>query len=85
MYNHIDSFCFAGSKTGMILKLRLESDDIKAFDKPDDKRPTLEEYNRKRLSKAITSVKCVINPSTGNTSAIVGAGDGTDCLLNSKL
>ena len=69
----------------MILKLRLKRDDIKAFDKPDDKRLTLEAYNRKRLSKAVTSVEYVINPSTGNTTVVVGAGDGTDCLLNSKL
>ena len=69
----------------MILKLRLERDDIKALEKPDDKRPTLEAYICERLSKAVTSVECVINPSTGSTSVIVGAGDGTDCLLNSKL
>ena len=80
-----DLFGFAGSKTGEILKFRLERDDIKAFDKPDDKRPTLEAYNRERFSKAATSVECVINPSTGNTNVIAGAGDGTVCLLNPKL
>ena len=76
---------FTGSKTGVILKFRLERDNIKVFDKPDDKCPTLEAYNRERFSKAATSMECVINPSTDNNNVIFGAGDGTFCHLNPKL
>ena len=80
-----DGFGFAGSKTGEVLKFRLERDDIKPFDEPDDVRPSLLGYNQERFSKGVKSVECIINPRTGNTNVIAGAGDGTIQLLNPKL
>ena len=80
-----DGFGFAGSKTGEVLKFHLDRDDIKPFDEPDDLRPSLIGYNQDRFSKGVKSVECIINPRTGNTNVIAGAGDGTIQLLNPKL
>ncbi len=80
-----DKFGFAGSKTGEVLKFRIDRDEIKQFDKPNDVQPGLQSYNQERLTKGVKSVTCVINPLTGNTNVIAGAGDGTIQLLNPKL
>jgi WD40 repeat protein len=80
-----DKFGFAGSKTGEVLKFRIDRDDIKPFDQPDDVCPSLKGYNKERFSKGVKSVICVINPNTGNTNVIAGAGDGVVQLLNPSL
>ena len=80
-----DQFGFAGSKTGEVLKFRIDRDEIKRFEEPDDQRPNLEGYNRERMNNGVTSVACVINPLSGNTNIIAGAGDGTVQLLNPNL
>lgn len=80
-----DEFGFAGSKTGEVLKFRIDRDGIKPFDQPDDLRPSLQGYNKERFSKGVKSVICVINPNTGNTNVIAGAGDGVVQLLNPSL
>jgi WD40 repeat protein len=80
-----DKFGFAGSKTGEVLKFRIDRDEIKQFDEPDDLQPSLEGYNQERLTKGVKSLTCVINPLTGNTNVIAGAGNGTIQLLNPKL
>jgi FOG: WD40 repeat len=80
-----DSFGFAGSKTGEVLKFRIDRDDIKPPEDPDDKHPGLLGYSRERLTKGIKAVACVINPLTGNTNIIAGAGDGTLQMLNPNL
>jgi len=80
-----DEFAFAGSKTGEVLKFRIDRDEIKQFDEPDDSQPSLQGYNQERLAKGVKSVVCVINPITGNTNIIAGGGDGTIQMLNPKL
>ena len=80
-----DEFGFAGSKTGEVLKFRIDRDDIKPFDQPDDMRPSLQGHNQERFSKGVKSVICIINPNTGNTNVIAGAGDGVVQLLNPSL
>lgn len=80
-----DEFGFAGSKTGEVLKFTLDRDDIKPFDQPDDLRPSLKGYNQDRFSKGVKSVVCIINPNTGNTNIIAGAGDGVVQILNPSL
>lgn len=80
-----DKYCFAGSKTGEVLKFHIGRDELKRFDEPDDLQPSLQGYNQDRLTKGIKSVTCIINPLTGNTNVIAGAGDGTIQLLNPKL
>lgn len=80
-----DNFGFAGSETGEVLKFRIDRDDIKKPEEPDDKQPCLLGYNRKRLNKGVRAVACVINPLTGNTNIIAGAGDGMLQLMNPNL
>lgn len=80
-----DSFAFVGSKTGEVLKFRIDRDNIKSFNEPDSTRPALQDYNRERFSKGVRSISCVINPETGNTNIIAGAGDGTLQIINPNL
>jgi len=80
-----DSFAFAGNKTGEVVKINIERDEIKPFDEPETCHPSLVGYNKERFSKGIKSVSCVVNPITGNTNLIVGAGDGTVQILNPNL
>lgn len=80
-----DQYGFAGNKTGEVLRFRLDRDEIKRFEEPDDKKPTLEAYNKERMNKGVKSITCVVNPLTGNTNLIAGAGDGTIQLFNPSL
>ena len=80
-----DSFAFAGNKTGEIIKINIERDEIKPFDEPETCHPSLIGYNKERFSKGVKAVACVVNPITGNTNIIAGAGDGTVQILNPNL
>ncbi|KAL7554033.1 hypothetical protein ACHAWF_017897 [Thalassiosira exigua] len=80
-----DSFAFAGNKTGEIIKINIERDEIKPFDEPERSHPSLMGYNKDRFSKGVKSLACVVNPITGNTNIICGAGDGTVQILNPNL
>jgi WD40 repeat protein len=80
-----DSFAFAGNRTGEVIKINIERDDIKPFDEPEISHPSLMGYNKDRFSKGVKSLACVVNPSTGNTNIIAGAGDGTVQILNPNL
>lgn len=80
-----DNFGFAGSKTGEVLKFRIDRDEIKGPEDPDEKHPGLIGYSRERLTKGIKALACVVNPLTGNTNIIAGAGDGMLQLINPNL
>ena len=80
-----DSFAFIGSKTGEVLKFRINRDDIKGFNEPDSLRPMLHDYSRERFSRGVHSIACIINPETGNTNVIAGAGDGIIQVVNPNL
>jgi len=82
---HNDNFAYAGSETGEVLMFAIDRDDPKPFNEPESLRPALKGYNRDRFGKGVKSVACVVNPSTGNTNVIAGAGDGTVQILNPKL
>lgn len=80
-----DCYAFVGSKTGEVLKFLIDRDNIKGFNEPDCARPTLHDYTRERFSRGVHSVACIINPETGNTNVIAGAGDGTVQVINPNL
>lgn len=80
-----DSFAFTGNTTGEVIKIDIERDEIKPFGEPEISHPRLIGYNKERFSKGVKSVACVVNPITGNTNLIAGAGDGTVQILNPKL
>ena len=78
-------FAYCGTKTGEVLKFRIDRDDIQSFNTPDRIRPTLQDYSRDRFGKGCKSIACVLNPSTGNTNILCGGGDGTVQIMNSLL
>ena len=80
-----DKFAFAGSKTGEVMKFKIDRDEIKPFNETDRLRPCLQDYSRDRFSKSVKSIACIKNPTTGNTNVLVGGGDGTVQILNPKL
>ena len=86
-----DRFAFAGTKTGEVLMYGIDRDEIQTSDLDRhnrlgvDVRPALRHYSRDRFSCGVRSVTCVVNPDTGNTNIIAGAGDGTVQLLNPSL
>ena len=81
-----DEFGYAGSQTGEVLKFSLDRDEIKKIScGPETSVPSLRIYNQDRFSKGVKAVTCIVNPLTGNTNIIAGAGDGTVQLLNPKL
>ncbi|GMI42108.1 hypothetical protein TeGR_g9242, partial [Tetraparma gracilis] len=80
-----DEFAYCGTKTGEVLKFRIDRDDIQSFNDPDRIRPTLQDYSRERFGKGCKSVACVLNPSTGNTNILCGGGDGTLQFMNPLL
>ncbi|KAL7509707.1 hypothetical protein ACHAXN_011948 [Cyclotella atomus] len=80
-----DSFAFAGNKTGEVIKFNIERDEIKPFNEPEISHPSMMVYCQDRFSKGVKSLACVVNPNTGNTNVIAGAGDGTVQILNPNL
>ncbi|GMI12017.1 hypothetical protein TrRE_jg8950 [Triparma retinervis] len=80
-----DVHAYCGTKTGEVLKFRIDRDDIQSFNDPDRVRPTLEDYSRERFSKGVKSIACVLNPATGNSNVLAGGGDGTVQFLNPLL
>lgn len=80
-----DTFAYTGNKTGEVIKFNVQRDDIKPFNEPEIHHPSLVGYNRDRFSKGVKSVACIVNPKTGNTNVIAGAGDGTVQILNPDL
>ena len=80
-----DEFAFCGTKTGELLRFKIDRDPIQTFNDPDRTIPTLRQYSKERFGKGIKSCKAFTNPKTGNVNIAVGAGDGTMALLNGNL
>lgn len=80
-----DAFAFAGNSTGEVVKIDIRRDEIKPFDEPEVFHPRIIGYNTDRFGQGVKSVACVVNPNTGNTNVIAGAGDGTVNILNPQL
>jgi WD40 repeat protein len=83
--SHDDKFAFVGSQSGEVMKFGIERGGIKKCLEPDDVLPCMLNYSRERFSQGIKTVACILNPSTGNTNVLAGAGDGTFVLMNPKL
>jgi WD40 repeat protein len=80
-----DQFAFCGTTTGDIVKIKLERDDIRSFNDSDAVVPNLLGITKDRISLGVHSVRCVINPATGNYNVVVGGGDGTLTYVNPNL
>ena len=80
-----DSLAFTGNETGEVIKIDIQRDEIQSFNEPETCHPRMLGYNKERFAKGVESIACVVNPTTGNTNIIAGAGDGTVQILNPKL
>jgi len=80
-----DFVAFVGTKTGEVLKFKIDRDEIKTFNEPDCIRPFLQSYNRERFSRGVKSVACIVNPDTGNINVIAGSGDGKIQVINPNM
>lgn len=80
-----DTHAFCGTRTGDLLKFRIDRDGIQSSSEPDSKVPTLSEYSRDKFGMGIKSVCCVLNEESGKTNCLVGAGDGTVAFVNPAL
>mmetsp|Transcript_14946 Transcript_14946/g.44290 ORF Transcript_14946/g.44290 Transcript_14946/m.44290 type:complete len:648 (-) Transcript_14946:150-2093(-) len=83
--DHDDEYAYCGSKTGELLRFKIDRDPIQSFNDPDRIIPTLKAYSKERFGMGIKSCKCIVNRATGEENIIVGAGDGTVALLNQDL
>uniref|UniRef100_A0A6V1NYK3 Cilia- and flagella-associated protein 52 n=2 Tax=Heterosigma akashiwo TaxID=2829 RepID=A0A6V1NYK3_HETAK len=80
-----DEVAYCGTKTGDLLRINVNRDDIQGYNDPDAVVPTLQGYSTHRYAKGIKAVRCVLNPQTGNTNVLVGSGDGTLGFMNPAL
>jgi len=80
-----DSVGYFGTTTGDLVKVKLDRDEIRAFNEPDIISPILVGLTKEKVAKGITMVVGVSNSSTGNTNFVVGAGDGSLTYINPQL
>ncbi|CAM9441910.1 unnamed protein product [Chrysoparadoxa australica] len=80
-----DEYGYCGTKTGDLLKFKIDRDGIQNFNDPDHIRPFLQNYSRDKFSKGLKAVACLKNPETGNTNILCGAGDGSVAFMNPHL
>mmetsp|Transcript_35350 Transcript_35350/g.76251 ORF Transcript_35350/g.76251 Transcript_35350/m.76251 type:complete len:656 (-) Transcript_35350:164-2131(-) len=80
-----DKIAYLGSTTGDVVKISIDRNDIKSFKDPDDTVPTMLGLTEHRFAKGASVVCCMVNPATGNTNVLVGAGDGTLAFINPNL
>ena len=80
-----DRFAYLGTSTGDVLKVAIDRNEIISYKDPDETVPHFVGITKDRLSKGIRAVLCVVNPATGNTNVLVGAGDGELTFINPNL
>mmetsp|Transcript_40123 Transcript_40123/g.52823 ORF Transcript_40123/g.52823 Transcript_40123/m.52823 type:complete len:653 (-) Transcript_40123:240-2198(-) len=80
-----DDHAYCGTKTGDLLRVNINRDNIQGFNDPDSVVPTLQAYSTHRFAKGIKAVCCVLNPESGNTNVLVGSGDGTLGFMNPNM
>lgn len=80
-----DHVAYLGTTTGDVIKVSIDRNEILSFKDPDVTVPQMLGITKHRFSKGATVVFCVLNPATGNTNVLVGAGDGTIAFINHNL
>lgn len=80
-----DHIAYCGTTTGDIIKVKIDRDDVHSPNDPDATFPVMVASSKERFSKGVKTIKCVVNPSTGGTNLLVGAGDGLVCYVNPSL
>lgn len=80
-----DRMAFLGTVTGDVVQVSIDRNEIMSFKDPDVIVPSLVGLTKHRYAKSVNTLKAILNPSTGNTNVLVGAGDGTVSFINHKL
>lgn len=80
-----DSIGYFGTSTGDLVKVKVDRDEIRPYNEPDNVIPILVGISKDRQAKGINIVQCISNPSTGNVNVLVGAGDGHLTYSNPQL
>lgn len=80
-----DHHAFLGTQTGDVFKVKIDRNEIRPPNEPDTVFPVMSECSRERFAKGVHCLVCMLNPSTGATNILVGAGDGTLTYLNPSL
>lgn len=80
-----DHFAYIGTSTGDVLKVCIDRNEILSYKDPDVQVPSLVGISKDRLAAGVKSVVCVVNPASGNTNLLAGAGDGTLLFINPNM
>lgn len=80
-----DQIAYCGTSTGDVLKVSIERNELLSFKDPDTKVPKILGISEFKYSHGIHDIVGVVNPKTGNTNVLVGAGDGTIGMINPNM
>lgn len=80
-----DRFAYIGTSTGDVVKVSIDRNEIISYKDPDATIPQFIGITKDRVSLGIRALQCVVNPATGNTNVLVGAGDGTLLFINPNM
>jgi WD40 repeat protein len=75
-----DEYAYCGTRTGEVLRFKIDRDPIMSYNDPDKTVPTLRAYSKDRFGRGVLAVHCV-RDKAGETMVVVGAGDGTVAML----
>ncbi len=80
-----DHIAYCGTTTGDVLKVKIDRNEIISFKDPDQQVPQMIGVTKERFAKGVRAIQCILNPATGNTNVLVGAGDGTLAFINPNM
>lgn len=80
-----DHIAYCGTTTGDVLKVKIDRNEIISFKDPDQQVPQMIGVTKERFAKGVRAIRCIVNPATGNTNVLVGAGDGTLAFINPNM
>jgi WD40 repeat protein len=80
-----DHFAYCGTQSGDVFRIKIDRNEIRPPNDPDTVFPVMSECSRDRFAKGVRCIQCVVNPASGNTNILIGAGDGSVSYLNPQL
>lgn len=80
-----DQFAYLGTSTGDVIKVTIDRNEIISYKDPDVTVPHFVGITKDRFSKGVRALLCIVNPATGNTNVLVGAGDGEVSFINPNM